>query len=156
MLYLPWRDESTDLLGGYMDFRSHYEDKSDDILANEQKYSVNATLIGEAMDDLHERGPPQLAWDQVAPGAAEQDARDRAEGAKEERTIEQEDLDANARLFQQQQQTSVPLLQRFTAEGAPQSRRLPHCNQGPQQQAETGSHVQQGMVQESCDSTEEW
>ena len=31
-------------------------------------------------------------------------------------TIEQEDLDANARLFQQQQQTSVPLLQRFTAE----------------------------------------
>ena len=116
MLYLPWRDESTDLLGGYMDFRSHYEDKSDDILANEQKYSVNATLIGEAMDDLHERGPPQHAWDQVAPGAAEQDARDRAEGAEEERTIEQEDLDANARLFQQQQQTSVPLLQRFTAE----------------------------------------
>ena len=116
MLYLPWRDESTDLLGGYMDFRSHYEDKSDDILANEQKYSVNATLIGEAMDDLRERGPPQHAWDQVAPGAAEQDARDRAEGAEEERTIEQEDLDANARLFQQQQQTSVPLLQRFTAE----------------------------------------
>ena len=96
-----------------MDFRSHYEDKSDDILANKQKYSVNATLIGEAMDDLHERGPPQHAWDQVAPGAVEQDARDRAEGAEEERTIEQEDLDANARLFQQQQQTSVPLLNSY-------------------------------------------
>ena len=103
---MPWRDESTDLLSGYMDY-------SDDILANEQKYSVNATFIGEAMDDLHEGGPPQHAWDQVAPGATEQDAQDRAEG---ERTIEQEDFDANAHLFQQQQQTSVTLLQRFTAE----------------------------------------
>ena len=26
MLYFPWRDENSDLLGGYMDFRSHYED----------------------------------------------------------------------------------------------------------------------------------
>ncbi len=114
MLYLPWSDESTDLLGGYMDFHSRYEDMSDDILANERKYSQNASLISEAMDDLHEHGPPQHAWDQVAPGTAEQDARHRAEGVEEERSIEQEDLDANARLFQQQQ--ASPLLQRFTAE----------------------------------------
>ena len=45
MLYVPWRDESSDLLGGYMDFRSHYEDKIDDILENEQKYTQNATEI---------------------------------------------------------------------------------------------------------------
>ena len=36
MLYVPWRGESSDLLGGYMDFRSHYEDKMDDILENER------------------------------------------------------------------------------------------------------------------------
>ena len=35
-----------------MDFRSHYEDKKDDILENERKYSQNATEIDEAIDDL--------------------------------------------------------------------------------------------------------
>jgi DNA replication protein DnaC len=113
MLYVPWRDESSDLLGGYMDFRSHYEDKIDDILENERKYTQNATEIDEAIDDLTEHGPPQHAWDQVAPGAAEQQAQAQAEGAEEVRHIEQEDLDANAALFQQQ---STPLLQRFALE----------------------------------------
>ena len=131
---MPWRDESTDLLSGYMDY-------SDDILANEQKYSVNATLIGEAMDDLHEGGPPQHAWDQVAPGATEQDAQDRAEG---ERTIEQEDFDANAHLFQQQQQTSVALLQRFTAETNSLQRNIV-LQSGAATATETGCHVPQGM-----------
>ena len=69
-----------DLLGRYPDFHSHYEAKSTDILANERKYSQNATLINEAMDDLTEHGPPQHAWDQVAPGAAEQQAQGEAEG----------------------------------------------------------------------------
>lgn len=114
MLYMPWRDENVDLLGGYPDFRSHYEDKCDDILANEQKLSHNATLINEAMDELMEHGPPQHAWDQVAPGTSEQQARDQDEGTEEMHSIEQEDLDANAQILQQQQ--TVPLLQRFSAE----------------------------------------
>ena len=42
MLYLAWRDENSDLLGGYMDFQSHYDDKKDDILENERKYNQNA------------------------------------------------------------------------------------------------------------------
>lgn len=116
MLCLPWRDESTDLLSGYMDFRSRYEDMSEEILTNEKKYSQNAALVGEAMNTLQEHGPPQHAWDQLAPGTVEQEARDRAEGVEEEQSIEQEDLDANASLFQQQQQATTPLLQRFTAE----------------------------------------
>ena len=103
MLYIPWRDESSDLLGGYMDFHSQYENKIDDILENERKYTQNATEI----DELTEHGPHQHARDQVAPGASEQQAQ--AE-AYELRSIEQEDLDANAALFQQQ---SAPLLQRF-------------------------------------------
>ena len=114
MLYLPWRNENADLLGGYPDFRSHYEDKCEDVLANEQKFSHNATLINEAMDDLSEHGPPQHAWDQVAPGASEQQANHQAEGIEEMQNIEQEDLDANAQIFQQQQ--TAPLLQRFSAE----------------------------------------
>ena len=90
---------NSDLLGGYVDFRSH-EDKRDDILENERRYSQNATEIDEAIDDLTQRGPSQHAWDQVVPGAAEQaQAQARVE---EMRHIEQKDLDANASLFQQQ------------------------------------------------------
>ena len=61
-------------------------------------------------------GPPQHAWDQVAPGAAEQQAHDQAEGIEEEQSIEQEDLDANAQIIEQQQHRSNPLLQRFATE----------------------------------------
>ena len=39
MLYVPWRDEGSDLLGGYIDFHSHYENKIDDILENERRYT---------------------------------------------------------------------------------------------------------------------
>ena len=55
------------------------------ILANEQMYSHNATLINGAMDDLTEHGPPQHAWDMVAPGTAEQQARSQDEGHEVER-----------------------------------------------------------------------
>ena len=55
MLYLPWKDKNSDLLGGYMDF---YEDKKDDILETERKYSQNSTEIDQVIDDLTEHGPP--------------------------------------------------------------------------------------------------
>ena len=58
MLYIPWRDETPDLLGG---FRSHYEDKIEDLLENEWKYTHNATEIDEANDDLTEH-----AWSTAA------------------------------------------------------------------------------------------
>ena len=79
MLYLPWRDENSDLLGGYMDFRSHYEDKKDGILMKGSTVRMHATEIDEAIDDLTEHGPPHHAWDLVAPGAAEQQAQAQAE-----------------------------------------------------------------------------
>ena len=65
MLYLPWRDESSDLLREYPDFHTHYEDKHDVIPASERKYSRNATLISEAMDDLTEYGLHGTRWLQV-------------------------------------------------------------------------------------------
>ena len=113
MLYIPWRDETVDLLAGRADFKSHYEERADAILNNERKYSKNASLINEAMNDFHEFVPPTHAWDQVAPGAAEQNARAQAEGVEVERTLDQADLDANAQLHQQHSDT---LLQRFTTD----------------------------------------
>ena len=51
-----------------MNFRSHYEDKIEDILENKQKYTLR-------LMKLH-------AWDQVAPGAAEQHAQAEAGNTK--------------------------------------------------------------------------
>ena len=93
MLYLPWRNENTDILGGYIKFKVRYDDMSDDILVNEQKSSQNPTLLEDAVGQLNEHGPPQHAWDQVAPGTEEQQVSDRAEGVVEETSIEQ-DLDS--------------------------------------------------------------
>jgi len=88
MLYIPWREETSDLLGGYMDFHSHYENKVNEILENEQKYSQNVTEIDDTLDDLTEHGPPQHAWDQVAPGATEQQVLQEAEGTEQITNIE--------------------------------------------------------------------
>ena len=118
MLYLPWQNESIDQLGGYRDFRSHYENVSAIVIKNDEKYSQNATLIDEGIEDLAMYGPPQHAWDQVAPGAAEQQAHDQVEGNEEERSVEQKDLDANAQIFEQQQHRSNPLLERLLLKAA--------------------------------------
>ena len=113
MLYLPWRNETIDLLGDYIDFRSRYEDNIETILAIEQKYSQNATIISDAIDDLNEHGPPEHAWNLVALSTTEQQLQDQDEGIILERDIEQEDVDANTRLLEQH---NTPLLQRFSAE----------------------------------------
>ena len=52
MLYLAWRK---DILGCYMTFKAQYDDLSDDVLANEQRYSQNATIIEDAYSQL--QGP---------------------------------------------------------------------------------------------------
>lgn len=108
MLYLPWRNEETDILGGYMSFKARYDDLSDDILANEQRYSQNASAIDDAYCQLQQQGPPQHAWDQIAPGAEDQQTRDQIQGVEDLTHLEQEDLDANSELFQHQR-TCSPL-----------------------------------------------
>ena len=118
MLYLPWRNEEQDILGGYISHKARYDDLSDQVLVNEQKYSQNASVIDEAYEQLHRLGPSQHAWDQLAPGTEDQQARDHAQGVEDLTTIEQEDLNANAELFQRNRTT--PLLQRFTSESTNQ------------------------------------
>lgn len=87
MLYLLWTDESSNL-GGYLDFHSP-SDKSDEIL-DELNCNQTANLIAEVMDILTEHGPPQHAWDQVAPGSSQQQERERAKAdeVEELQTIE--------------------------------------------------------------------
>ena len=71
MLYWPWRSED-ELLGQYESFQQHYEDVEQTVKTNEDRYTFRETGIDQALDDLQEYGPPQHAWDLLAPGAQEQ------------------------------------------------------------------------------------
>ena len=58
-----------------MTYETRYDDLSDDVLANEQTYSQNATIIDDSYSQLQQQGPPQHALVQLAPGAEDQQAR---------------------------------------------------------------------------------
>ncbi len=64
MLYLPWCDEETDLLGGYSTYEEHYRNVHDVVLGNELKY----TLSDIEDIELDGSNPPQHVWNQLAPG----------------------------------------------------------------------------------------
>ena len=77
MLYFPWFDEAADLLGGYATFEEHYFHVQSVVLANERKCTQ------EHVDEmqLSDSGPPQHAWDQLAPGTEANRANSLAEGS---------------------------------------------------------------------------
>ena len=114
MLYVPWRNEDRDILAGYNSYRERYLALLNDILANERRYSQNADVIDEALDELSQHGPPQHAWDLIARRTEKDQISDRALGYEVHRTIKQEHVHASAQLFQQE--PHAPLLQRFTRE----------------------------------------
>ena len=101
-----------------MSFKARYDDLSDNVLANEQRYSQNASIIDDAYSWLQQQGPPQHVWDQLAPGTEDQQAQDQTQGVEILTNMDQEDLAANTELFQHQKTT--PLLQRFTTENTQQ------------------------------------
>ena len=107
------RNESIDLLGGYRDFRSHYEAKLENILANEQQYTQNAMALEDAIERLMQIDQPQDACNLVAPGVQEQQLETETLQNETLTHIEQEDVDANAAMFLNQ---PPALLQRFDLE----------------------------------------
>ena len=95
MLYFPWFDEATDLLGDYATFEEHYFHVQSVVLANERKYTQ------EHVDEiqLSDNGPPQHAWDQLAPGTEANRANSLAEGSQSLTEVSDQDLVDNANLF---------------------------------------------------------
>jgi hypothetical protein len=98
MLFLPWRDEERDLILDYDSYQSHYLTVRDDIHEEELKFTKNLELIEDAINELHVNRPPEHAWAGIAPELEHQNEQDQHEGAVEETSIEQEDLQANADL----------------------------------------------------------
>ena len=61
MLYYPWNDEHSDLLGGYSTYEEHYRHVCHVVHANECKYTqANVEDI-----DIDEDGPPEHLWSSI-------------------------------------------------------------------------------------------
>ena len=90
MLYLPWRDESDDLKGNFVSYQAHYQDVEIHVKTNESKFSIRAEEINEAYDNLQQNGPPDDAWDMIAPNIGFEQAEQQAEGFVIERDLPNE------------------------------------------------------------------
>ena len=95
MLYYPWCNEQTDLLGGYETYEAHYRHVQAIVHTNEQKY-CNSEVDNVNID---ENGPPEHLWSQIAPNTEEARARALAEGSQVLTDVSQEDLRDNAALM---------------------------------------------------------
>ena len=103
MLYYPWFDEDTDLLGGYSSYEEHYNRVHSTISANEMKYSCNCV----DNFDYNLDGPSEHIWDQIAPSTEESRARSLAEGSEVVTEVAQEDLQANTQILNASQSLGV-------------------------------------------------
>ena len=95
MLYFPWYDEHSDILGGYETYKEHYSQVKSLVLANEDKY----TKADVENVDIDENGPPEHVWSQIAPSTEETRAQSLAEGSELLTEVSQQDLQDNASLL---------------------------------------------------------
>ena len=75
MLYMPWYNETNDLLGGCSTYEEHYNRVKRIILANEAKYT-QTDIDGIQVDE------PEHAWDHIAPNTESNRAQSLAEGTE--------------------------------------------------------------------------
>ena len=93
MLYLPWRNETPDLLGGYQDYYSHYANCEDILVRNENKYTADVDDLMEYLQQLNKSGPPQHIWSTIAPTSEQNRLQEEEEGFEQLTNLE-EDLQA--------------------------------------------------------------
>ena len=91
MLYYPWYNEQTDLLGGYSSYAEHYRHVSTDVYANESKY----TKADIEDVDVDQDGPPEHLWSNIAPSTEESRAQSMAEGVETLTELSQQELRDN-------------------------------------------------------------
>ena len=111
MLYLPRRNESTDLLGGHRDYTSHYQHCQEIILTNEKNYTANLEDLTEYLQLLNETGPPQHVRSNLAPSVEANRIQDETDGFEQLTNLEQEDLDAESTIHQQSSGSLITELQ---------------------------------------------
>ena len=95
MLYYPWYDEHSDLLGGFETYEQHYTHVTSVVLANESKYSH--TSIEDI--EVDENGPPEHLWSLIAPSTEASRSQSLAEGSEPLTEVSNEDLQDNANIL---------------------------------------------------------
>ena len=66
ILYMPWNSED-ELLGEYNTCEDHYNDVKNVVESNAEKYHLHSNELDAAINDIADNGPPEIAWDSIAP-----------------------------------------------------------------------------------------
>ena len=82
LLYLPWHTED-ELLGDYVTYKDHYLECSDIIEHNAHAFHLHSDKMDAAIENIAENGPPEIAWDYIAPTIEENNIQ----ATKEDRVI---------------------------------------------------------------------
>ena len=119
MVYCPWSDEDA-IKGDSLSYEARYNVVQNTVIKNQTKYTHHADVIDRALDDLDEFGPPEHAWDMLAPGAEEQKAEQRNQGVQDQGHMHPDDLHNNPDLFQRDDSTdrNAELHARYSAEAS--------------------------------------
>ena len=94
MLFMPWRQEDN-LRKNYKSYANRYHDEIDKIKKVECLFIHHEEEINDAFQQLQAVGPPEDAWDSLAPGAEESQQVAQQEGIADERPMAEEDIQAH-------------------------------------------------------------
>ena len=115
MLFLPWRNED-DLIEGYPSYEEHYAQVQDSVIANAEPFNRNLEEIEAAQIAFEENGPPESAWDLVAPSLQDEIGQAVSEGIRNERTVEDEDIQAHEALTSGRDRPADNIVVKYTKE----------------------------------------
>ena len=81
-LFVPWRNEETDLLNGHSCYMDSHSSFAETIKRNRSPFEKHAELIDAAVQDIEENGAPTNAWDELAPETEQEQCDAEEEGAE--------------------------------------------------------------------------
>ena len=117
MLFLPWRTEDK-LYTNYNSYANRYHDQIEEIKKAEDLFIHHEQEIDDAFQQLQTVGPPQDAWDNLAPGTEELEQTVQDEGNTDERLMAEEDIQThiNQKINEQPQSKNDSLNLKYTKE----------------------------------------
>ena len=105
MLFMPWREEDK-LYGNYKSYTDRYHNEMDKIKKTEDLFIHHEEEINDAFQQLQTVGPPEDAWDNLAPGTEESQQVAHQEGITDERPMAEEDIQDHIEQIVNEQQPS--------------------------------------------------
>ena len=105
MLFLPWREEDK-LHGNCKSYTDRYHEEIDKIKTVEDLFIHHEEEINDAFEQLQTVGPPQDAWDNLAPGTEESQQAAQEEGITDGRPMAEEDIQTHIHQIVNEQQQS--------------------------------------------------